>query len=138
MLISKGEKENEIFALPSFLRVWKDQIMTLDLNHLSDVADAAPSDKWRRSKEGDNIIVVDNSEIGCDQGVLIASFMGNDNSGFFPSEAERKANVDFVIAFNPQTVRELLDRLHRAEEFVKFAAQTNNDPAAKLIMEQAK
>ena len=53
---------------------------------------------WRVSSESPRIITKDDRAIGSDAGFLIASTMGNDNSGFYASEQEADANARLIAA----------------------------------------
>lgn len=53
---------------------------------------------WRVSSESPRIIKKDYRAIGSDAGFLIASTMGNDNSGFYASEQEADANARLICA----------------------------------------
>lgn len=53
---------------------------------------------WCVSTERPNIIKVDFSGIGSDHGPLIGSTCGHPSSGFFPDDAEAKANALRIVA----------------------------------------
>ena len=78
---------------------------------------------WRVSSESPHIIKKDYRAIGSDAGFLIASTMGNDNSGFYASEQEADANARLIAA-----APELLEAL---EELI--AATQHLDPCQATV-----
>ena len=86
---------------------------------------------WRVSSESPRIIKKDYRAIGSDAGFLIASTMGNDNSGFYASEQEADANAR-LIAAAPELL-EALEELITATQHLDQCHQATADKARAAI-----
>ena len=95
---------------------------------------------WCLSKQSIRIIKKDFSAIGSDDGFLIASSMGRDDSGFYASDSEADANAHLIAAAPDlyEALERSIDMLQDyALDYKKISGSNEVHPIHKEIIDQA-